>query len=220
MDLIMKNVYLDQMTEAELKELLKQKKEEMRRNAQVKRDAYESIRAEVLKRIEEKVRSTAAIVKELFGVVRDETTTFYDVMKEYGELHHEDQQTFTLKNDAFKVEVCKHKVKKFDERADLAATRLVKFLRAWVRQTSNGYGDPMYQLAMSLLERNQQGDLDYKSISKLYDLESQFDDEEYSEIMNLFKESNVVEGTATNYYFSECTETGAWRKIEVSFNRM
>ena len=42
----------------------------------------------------------------------------------------------------------------------------------------------MYQLAMSLLERNRQGDLDYKSISKLYELEDKFDDE-YKGIMEL-----------------------------------
>ena len=83
-----------------------------------------------------------------------------------------------------------------------------------------GADDPMYQLAMTLLERNRKGDLDYKSISKLYDLETQFDDPEYSQIMQLFKESNVVNGTAINFYFHQRDERGVWHKIEPSFNRM
>ena len=70
----------------------------------------------------------------------------------------------------------------------------------------------MYQMAMTLLERNRQGDLDYKSISKLYELESRFD-EEYAAIMQLFKESNVVYKTATNYYFHKRDENGVWRRI-------
>ena len=40
-------------------------------------------------------------------------------------------------------------------------------------------------LYTSLLERNKMGDLDYKSISKLYELEDKFD-EEYADIMRLF----------------------------------
>ena len=72
---------------------------------------------------------------------------------------------------------------------------------------------------MTLLERNRQGDLDYKSISKLYELESRFD-EEYAAIMQLFKESNVVYKTATNYYFHKRDVNGVWRRIEPSFCRL
>ena len=72
---------------------------------------------------------------------------------------------------------------------------------------------------MTLLERNKTGDLDYKSISKLYELEDRFD-AEYAEIMQLFKESNVVQKNATNYYFSRLDENGVWRKIEPSFCRL
>ena len=70
------------------------------------------------------------------------------------------------------------------------------------------------------LERNKTGDLDYKSISKLYELEDKFD-EEYAEIMRLFKEANVVQTTATNYYFSKRNaENGVWTRIEPSFCRL
>ena len=77
----------------------------------------------------------------------------------------------------------------------------------------------MYQLAMTLLERNKQGDLDYKSISKLYEMEDRFDDE-YRSIMDLFRESNVVIKTAINYYFSMRDQNGVWRRIEPSFCRL
>ena len=78
----------------------------------------------------------------------------------------------------------------------------------------------MYQLAMTLLEHNKYGDLDYKSISKLYELEEQFGDAEYTAIMKLFKESHLVEGTATNFYFFEKDKMGVWKKLEPSFNRL
>jgi hypothetical protein len=204
----------------QLEELLRQKKEEDRRAALAKREAYEGIRADVLSRIEEKVRCTHTDVTVLYDFVVKETLAFYDVMKEYGQLRKDDQVSFKIKSDTFCIEVKSYRVKKFDERADVAAERLIDFLREWAQKSERGTDDLMYRLAMTLLERNRYGDLDYKSISKLYDYEDRFGNEEYSAIMQLFRESNVVEGTATNFYFYERTELGVWRKIEVSFNRM
>ena len=43
---------------------------------------------------------------------------------------------------------------------------------------------------------------------------------DFSEIMQLFKESNVVNGTAINFYFHQRDERGVWHRIEPSFNRM
>ena len=74
---------------------------------------------------------------------------------------------------------------------------------------------------MTLLERNQSGDLDYKSISKLYELEGKFNDQEYADIMALFKESNVVQKNATNYYFfKRDPKLGIWHRMEPSFCRI
>jgi len=104
--------------------------------------------------------------------------------------------------------------------SDMAAMRLVTFLKAWVQKSDKGTDDPMYQLAMMALERNQKGDLDYKQVSNLYKLEGRFNDAEYSAIMELFRESHVIEGTATHFYFYKRSELGVWRRIEISFNRL
>lgn len=216
----MVQIDLKNVTTEQLEEMLKQKKEQDRIAAQKKRDAFEGIRADVSNRIEQKVRAITLDVKSLFDFVVDETMAYYDVLKEYGQLKRDDQMSFSIPADKFKIEVKTNKVKKFDERADIAAARLIDYLQLWIKNSQKGVDDPMYQLAMTLLERNQFGDLDYKSISKLYDLESKFSDTEYGEIMQLFRESNIIEGTATNFYFWEKTSLGVWRKIEPSFNRM
>ena len=66
---------------------------------------------------------------------------------------------------------------------------------------------------------DERADLDYKSVSKLYELEDRFDSE-YTEIMDLFRESNVVYKTAVNYYFHKRDENGVWHRIEPSFCRL
>jgi len=191
-----------------------------RQAAEQKRNAYEGIRKDVVTRIRERVVKQAEEVQDLFEFVTDETTAFYQIMNEYGQISREGQMNYKIVDYNFRIEVKTNKVKKFDERAEVAEARLITFLQEWMEGSDKGSEDAMYQLAMSFLSRNRQGDLDYKSISKLYAMESKFNAPEYSDIMQLFKESHCVEGTATNFYFYQKDKLGVWRKIEISFNRL
>lgn len=211
---------LSELTTSELEMLLENKRREENERRRKKRENYEKLKSELLVKVADKARDTASLVKELYEFVVGETTAFYDIMREYGALRSHGQRSFTLGDDNFRIEVKNNKVKRFDERADIAAERLIEFLRGWIVRNQRGEKDPMYQLAMTLLERNRYGDLDYKSVSKLYDMEQEFGSPEYSEIMQLFRESNVVESSAVNFYFSERDGMGVWRRIEPSFNRL
>lgn len=212
---------LSKLSSKELEALLAQKKEEERRQALDKRAAYEGIRAELITNTERKVRAVCTEVQGLFQYCQDEVLAFREIMLEYGQLKLGDKQmSFKIQDGKFKVDVRANKVKRFDERADVAAARLIEFLQGWIAGKEDGQDNPMYQLAMTLLERNKYGDLDYKSISKLYDLKERFADLEYTAIMKLFEESHLVEGTVINFYFFEKTDLGVWKKIEPSFNRM
>jgi hypothetical protein len=212
----MKN--LSEMSSQELEELLKKKKAEEHEAAMQRRAAYEGIRAELAHDVMQKVLMVSADAKDFAKYCNDQYTAFRETMEEYGQLKSATQMGFTLCVNDFKWEVKRNKVKRFDERADVAAARLIEFLRDWIKNQKDGTENPMYQLAMTLLERNKYGDLDYKSVSKLYDLEQRFNSEEYSSIMQLFKESNAVEATAVNHYFYQRDKDGVWRKIEPSVN--
>lgn len=200
--------------------LLAQLQSEAQNDRVAKRESYEALRAEfmydVLTRVNDVEQTVSGFKKWLDG----ETSAFTKVMREYGAVKNDGQQSYTITDGDFKLEVKFNKVKGFDERADLAAERLVDYLKRYMEASEKGVEDPMYQMAMTLLERNKTGDLDYKSISKLYELEDKFDGE-YAEIMQLFKEANVVQNTATNYYFSKRDpENGVWSRIEPSFCRL
>lgn len=200
--------------------LLAQLQSEAKNDRVAKRETYEALRGEfmydVLTRVNDVEQTVSGFKKWLDG----EVTAFTKVMREYGAVKNDGQQSYTITDGDFKLEVKFNKVKGFDERADLAAERLVDYLKRYMEASEKGVEDPMYQMAMTLLERNKTGDLDYKSISKLYELEDKFDGE-YAEIMQLFKEANVVQNTATNYYFSKRNpETGVWTRIEPSFCRL
>ena len=184
-----------------------------------RRDAYETLRKEFVLEVKNRAIGLVEAVKLFRDWLDGNAKTFRDVMREYGHLRKDEQMSFTLIEDDFKLEVRSNKVKGFDERADVAAERLMEYLKTYISGSAKGADDPMYQLAMSLLERNRQGDLDYKSISKLYELEDRFD-EEYKAIMDLFRESNVVQTTAINYYFHQRDENNVWHRVEPSFCRL
>lgn len=212
---------LSQMTAEEKKALLAQLNADANESRQAKRDAYEGLRAEFMHRVEESLVNVTADVKGFKQWLEKESEGFISVMRDYGQLKNADQRNYTITDGDFRLQVASNSVKGFDERADMAAERLVAYLKNYMQKSEKGQEDPMYQLAMTLLERNQRGDLDYKSISKLYELEDRFGDQEYKDIMTLFKESNVVQKTAVNYYFfRRHKETGVWMRIEPSFCRL
>ena len=212
---------LSQMTAEEKKALLAQLNADANESRQAKRDAYEGLRAEFMHRVEEFLVNVTADVKGFKQWLEKESEGFISVMRDYGQLKNADQRNYTITDGDFRLQVASNSVKGFDERADMAAERLVAYLKNYMQKSEKGQEDPMYQLAMTLLERNQRGDLDYKSISKLFELEDKFGDQEYKDIMMLFKESNVVQKTAVNYYFfRRHKETGVWMRIEPSFCRL
>jgi hypothetical protein len=196
--------------------LLKEQKQEDGR----RREAYEALRADFTYRIKQKFYLYVEETKQFKKWLREESEAWFGIMKEYGKLKRDDQLGFKISDDEFYMQVKGNKVKKFDERADMAEKRLVEFLEKWVEASEKGTKDPMYKLAIMMIQRNENGDLDYKSISRLYELEEDFNDPGYCEIMQLFRESNVVEGTAIHFYFEEKNRYNVWNKVEPSFNRL
>lgn len=200
--------------------LLAQLQNEAKNDRVAKRESYEALRGQFMYDVLTRVNDVEQTVSGFKKWLDDEVTAFTKLMREYGAVKNDGQQSYTITDGDFKLEVKFNKVKGFDERADLAAERLVDYLKRYMEASEKGVEDPMYQMAMTMLERNKTCDLDYKSISKLYELEDRFD-EEYAEIMQLFKEANVVQNTATNYYFSKRDpENGVWSRIEPSFCRL
>ncbi len=215
------SVDVSQLTEEQKDELLRQLNAQRKDARTLRREAYESLRADFMGKVKENLLNQVSEVKSFKQWLTRESEGFTGLMREYGQVRLDGQQSYTITEGDFRLDIKTNKVKSFDERADLAAERLVTFLKGYMEQSDKGADDPMYQLAMTLLERNQAGDLDYKSISKLYELEDKFKDAEYGEIMSLFKESNVVQKTATNYYFwQRSAETGVWTRLEPSFCRL
>ena len=211
---------IDKLSEKEREELLSRLSAEKKLKEAAKRKNYQKMRNRFIASTEKRVRKYVKEGMALKKWLHDEADTFYNAMKGYGELKRDEQLGFTVGNDNFRIQVKGNRVKRFDERADIAEKRLIDYLNRWIQSKGEGERNPVYKLAMSLLQRNEAGDLDYKSVSRLYELEQDFNDTEYTSIMQLFRESNIVEGTVVRFYFEEKDEMNRWKRIELSFNQM
>lgn len=211
---------IDKLSEKEREELLSRLSAEKKLKEAAKRKNYQKMRNRFIASTEKRVRKYVKEGMVLKKWLHDEADTFYNAMKGYGELKRDEQLGFTVGNDNFRIQVKGNRVKRFDERADIAEKRLIDYLNRWIQSKGEGERNPVYKLAMSLLQRNEAGDLDYKSVSRLYELEQDFNDTEYTSIMQLFRESNIVEGTVVRFYFEEKDEMNRWKRIEPSFNQM
>ena len=213
-------VDIKSMSKEQRAELLARLQQEEKEDRLARRETYEALRAEYMHEVEKKV---TALVDDVIGFKKwlaAETDGFTAMMKDYGQVKSDGQRSYTITDGDFRLELKSNKVKGFDERADMAAERLIDYLKRYMEKSEKGADDPMYQMAMTLLERNKMGDLDYKSISKLYELEDKFDGE-YAEIMRLFKEANVVQRNAVNYYFwRRNPDNGVWMRVEPSSCRL
>ena len=171
---------ISKLSKEEKAELLRKLKEEEKVDLISRRETYEALRHQFMFDVESKLMPVVNNVQGFYDWIVGESKAFRNVMREYGQLRlrqGEETATFSVVDGNFKLEVKSNKVKSFDERADLAAERLIDYLKNYINHSEKGVDDPMYQMAMTLLERNRQGDLDYKSISKLYELESRFDED-------------------------------------------
>lgn len=216
----MNEININNLTAEQKSELLRQLSDEKATAQRQKKDAYESIKEKFLVDVKARLMRHVQDCRDFKEWLRGEAEAYMKVLHEYGQLKRDDQLGFSVRNDDFKMQMKGNRVKGFDERADVAEKRLVDFLNAWISKTENGKNNPMYKLAMGMIQRNEAGDLDYKSISQLYELEADFDDPEYSEIMSLFKESHCVEGTVIQFYFERKDSYNRWLKVEPSFNKI
>ena len=123
---------LKDMTADQLEQLLEQKRAEERQAADKRRRDYEETRADFVKRMAAETRNITGRVREFYDLVVAETDAFRKIMQEYGATRRDDQLGYSVQEGDFRLEVKCNRVKCFDERADVAAARLIDFLKAWI----------------------------------------------------------------------------------------
>lgn len=208
------------LSAVELEKLLKQKKqEELEQERQRKLD-YQTIKEDTATELQATLCKLMKATTEAYHNIQQTAYAHRELMKEYGQLKSDEQLNYNLISGNFKFECKAQKIKGFDETATVASTRLMQFLDKYLLGYNGDVNSPNYLLIKKLAQGRRDGSFDYKNLSVFYELETNFADPEYSDIMKLFRNSNIEKDTAMRYYFyTREHEHAEWERIEPSFNR-
>jgi hypothetical protein len=199
----------------ELEEKLKDLKRKEKQEKLARKKEYEALRNEVAEGLVTQAKHLSAQILEFKEQSLRKANEFRNTMLEYGELRGgaDNKGSFEFKDasDTFKVVVKTNTIKGFDERADMAEQHLKTFLESFVKKRDK----LTYNMIIKLLERNvKTGKLDISNINRLYTMEEEISNEEFTKAITLFKESYQDKRTATYIQFYHRSEaSGQWLPV-------
>lgn len=137
-------------------------------------------------------------------------------LDEYGGIRKNSKGGFQLMTEdgEYKIKYDYHGIADYDERANKAEELLKDFLQDTIKKKDKG----LYNIIVSLLERNKAGQLEFSRISSLYKYENDYDDPRWREAIKLFKESFVVKGSKMQPRFYKRAENGTYELINLNFS--
>lgn len=205
-------------TTAELEQMLKERKKQEAVKAEKEKQAYEEGRDEMI----EKVILTAKTLFRELG----EFKTFCHIemdkqavkLSEYGKIRSNSKGGFSVtdKNDTMRVTRRRDTEPVWDERSGKAVELIKEFLGDAIKKRDI----KMYEILMSFLERNANGDLEYGRVMDLYKHEDKFDDPRWKEGLKLIKESFSNHLKGYGYEFKVKGEDGKWENLYLNFSSL
>lgn len=104
----------------------------------------------------------------------------------------------------------------WDERAGKAIGLIKDFLGDAVKKRDV----KLFEILLSFLERNQNGDLEYAKVFSLMQHENKFDDIRWTEGLHLLRESYSITLKGFAYDFKVKNEAGKWDRLELNFSSL
>lgn len=205
-------------TTAELEQMLKDRKKQEAVKAEKEKQAYEEGRDEMIEKI---ILTARTLFREL-----GEFKTFCHIemdkqavkLSEYGKIRSNSKGGFSVtdKNDTMRVTRRRDTEPVWDERSGKAVELIKEFLGDAIKKRDI----KMYEILMSFLERNANGDLEYGRVMDLYKHEDKFDDPRWKEGLKLIKESFSNHLKGYGYEFKVKGEDGKWENLYLNFSSL
>jgi hypothetical protein len=194
---------------AELEREEKQKQEKARREYERDRDrtvenlmaeaAYLAERLETFKKKCHEVMDAQAVKLEEYGGIRGNSKGGFSVTHSRGNLR------ITRRRDTEPY---------WDERGTKAVALVKEFLYDTVKKRDI----KTFEILMSFLERNKNGDLEYAKVFILLQHEAKWDDPRWKEGLRLLKESYSINLKGYGYEFKSLDDSGKWENLKLNFS--
>lgn len=210
------NYDLSKMTEQELEELLKAKREQSRKEQQRKREQYEQYRDEMTSEMVKVAKQLHDKMKEFKRQCMENMEHLREEAKKYGEISAKSKGGFSLRNtETGEKVVYERNVKtEYDERADIAASLIWDFLGDKVKKRSK----EDFNMIAGFLAKNSAGDFNPTMIGRLLANRNNYSDERWVKAMDLFAESHNTVLISMNISFMRKNSAGKDVAIPLTFS--
>ena len=193
-------VKVDQFTEEELEQMLKEKKKKKLEAQKEARAEYEAKRDELVNRLAAGAKQLNEIMTNYKSTAFTELEDFKTTAAKYGDIRANSKGGFRLRNTdkTLMLELERNVKPEYDERASTAEELLKEFLEDKVKKKDLA----TFRTISTLLSRNKKGDFTPSQINRLLTIEDNYDDPRWEKAIQLFKESyqNIEVSMSISFY--------------------
>lgn len=209
---------LSKCTAEELEAALQSKKEAEKRAEEKKKAQYEDERNDLVDLISKNVKSihdTLKQFKEELHVKMDEQAAR---LSEYGAIRSNSKGGFSIlsKDGNFKITRVRATEPVWDERS----TKAIELVEDFLSSTVKKHNKKLYEILITFISRNQNGDLEYQKVMNLVAHEDKYSDSRWKEGLKLIKESYSVHLRAYQYEFKQKNAQGSWVTVPINFTSL
>lgn len=109
------------------------------------------------------------------------------------------------------------RIRRTEPQWDERAGKAVGMIRDFLNETVKKHNKKLFQILMTFVERNEEGDLEYARVMNLIQHEDKYTDPRWVEGINLIKESYSNRLKGYGYEFKVAKEDGKWHTINMTF---
>jgi hypothetical protein len=209
------NKSVDDMTAEELEQLLAKKRAAAKAKQEKERAQYEAARDATVSELVQKAMELHAAMAQFKGMCHSSMEEQAVALNAYGKFPGNSKGGFSLtdKDGVLRVTRRRDVEPHWDERSTKAVELIKDFLGDAVKKRDQ----KLYEILMSFLERNQNGDMEYGRVMNLWQHEDKFTDARWKEGLKLIKESFTTHLKGFGYEFKTRGTDGKWQPINLTF---
>ena len=207
-----------ELTEKELEALLENRKKAKAAKAERERKAYEAKRDDTVTSLVKQAinqQNELSKFKDLCHLLMEEQALS---LEEYGKMPKKSKGGFSITDADGVLRVTRRRDTEpsWDERSVKASELIKDFLGDAVKKRDQ----KLYEILISFLERNKNGDMEYARVMNLWQHENKFNDPRWQEGLRLIKESYNSHLKGFGYEFKTRGADGKWKPILLNFSSL
>ena len=204
-----------EMTDAQLEAELQKRKAKKLKEQKAAKEKYENEKQQTVLNLvggAQRLHDVLSNFKEECHQIFEE---FHAKLTEYGGIRGNSKGGFSLVSEdgLMKCSRVRSTEPVWDERSQKAIELIKDFLADTVKKRDKD----LYEILISFISRNANGDLEYAKVMNLMQHRDTFKDERWLSGLDLIKESFSIHFKAYSYEFKIKDKTGKWQPLNLSF---